>query len=160
MDIVLSQAATVGVGTDGSLLCSNSMTNHLNCCGESVLQMLAQNKAILSWCGDSGTTTARAIGSTVDDVISILETVDSPDVNVISISNDLLTLSCSLSSNSLFSHGVYIEVMNVGLEIAVCIYTHNYHKVHEHFEIINKCLHLPPTSLFECAFSANRLRLT
>ena len=105
MDIVVSQAATDGVGTDGSLLCSNGMTNCLSCCGESVLQMLAQNKAILSWCGDPGTTTARAIGSTVDDVISILETVDSPDVNVISISNDLLTLPCSLSSNSLFSLG-------------------------------------------------------
>ena len=72
MDIVVSQAATDGVGTDGSLLCSNGMTSRLSCCGESVLQMLAQNKAILSWCGDSGTTTARAIGSTVDDVISIL----------------------------------------------------------------------------------------
>ena len=37
------------------------MTSRLSCCGESVLQMLAQNKAILSWCGDLGTTTARAI---------------------------------------------------------------------------------------------------
>ena len=48
--------ATDGVGTDGSLLCSNGMTSRLSCCGESVLQRLAQNKAILSWCGDSGTT--------------------------------------------------------------------------------------------------------
>ena len=61
VDIVGGQAATGGVGTDGSLLCSSGMTSRLSCCGESVLQMLAQNKAILSWCGDSRTTTARAI---------------------------------------------------------------------------------------------------
>ena len=60
MDIVGGQAATDGVGTDGSLLCSKGMTS-LSCCGESVLQILAQNKAILWWCGDSGTTTARVI---------------------------------------------------------------------------------------------------
>ena len=33
------QAATDGVGIDGSLLCSNGMTSCLSCCGESVLQM-------------------------------------------------------------------------------------------------------------------------
>ena len=69
MDIVGDQAAMDGVGTDGSLLCSNGVTSRLSYCGESVLQMLAQNKAILSWCGDSGTTTARAI---VGAVISML----------------------------------------------------------------------------------------
>ena len=37
--------------------------------GELVLQMFVQNKAILSQCGDSGTTTARAI---VGAVISML----------------------------------------------------------------------------------------
>ena len=51
-DIIGGQAATDDVGTDGSLPCSNGLTGRLNCCGESVLQMLAQNKAILSWCGD------------------------------------------------------------------------------------------------------------
>ena len=105
MDIVVSQAATDGVDTDGSLLCSNGMTNRLSCCGESVLQMLVQNKAILSWCGDSRDDHSESIRNTCDDGISIFETVDSPDVYVISISNDLLTLSCSLSSNSLFSLG-------------------------------------------------------
>ena len=55
MDSVGGQAATDGVSTDGSLMCSNGMTTSLTCCGKSVLQMLEQNKAIL-WCGDSGTT--------------------------------------------------------------------------------------------------------
>ena len=75
MDIVGGQAATDGVGTDGSLLCSSCMTSRLSCCGESVLLMLAQNKAILSWCGDSGTTTARAIVGAVGGVISMLQTL-------------------------------------------------------------------------------------
>ena len=95
MDIVGDQTATDGVGTDGSLLCSKGMTSRFSCCGESVFQMLAQNKAILSWCGDSGTTTVRVIVGAVVGVISMLQTVDSPDVNVICISNDLRTLSCS-----------------------------------------------------------------
>ena len=90
MDIVGDQTATDGVGTDGSLLCSSGMTSRLSC-GESVLQMLAQNKAMLSWCGDSGTTTARAI---VVGVISMLQTVDSSVVKVLSICKDLRTLSC------------------------------------------------------------------
>ena len=60
MDTVGGQATTDGGSTDGLLLCYNGMTSRLSCCGESVLQMLAQNKAILLWCGDSGTTTARA----------------------------------------------------------------------------------------------------
>ena len=102
MDIVGGQAATDGFGTDGSLLCFNGMTSCISC-GESVLQMLAQNKAIWSWCGDSGTTTARAAIGAVGRVISMLQTVDSVDVNVIFIYNDLRTLSCSLSPNSLFS---------------------------------------------------------
>ena len=51
--------------------------------------------AILSWCGDSGMTTARVIVGAVVGVVSLLQTVDSPDVNVICISNDLRTLSCS-----------------------------------------------------------------
>ena len=92
MDIVGVQAATDGVGTDGSLLCSSGMTSRLSCCGESVFQMMAQNKAILSWCGDSGTTTVWAIVGAVGGVKSMLQTVDSPDVNVICICNDL---SCS-----------------------------------------------------------------
>ena len=37
------------------------MTSRLSCCGESVLRVLAQNKAMLSWCGDPGTTSAQAI---------------------------------------------------------------------------------------------------
>ena len=50
MVIVGGQAATDGVGTDGSLLCSSGMTSRLSCNGESVLQVLAQNKAICpSW---------------------------------------------------------------------------------------------------------------
>ena len=93
MDIVGGQAATDSVGIDGSLLCSSSITSRLSC-GESVFQMLAQNKAILLWCGDSGTTTARVIVGAVG-VISLLQTVDSPDGNVICIYNDLRTLSCS-----------------------------------------------------------------
>ena len=40
MDIVGGQAATDGVGTDGSLMCSTVITSRLSC-GESVLQMLA-----------------------------------------------------------------------------------------------------------------------
>ena len=55
--------------------------------------MLAQNKVILSWYSDSGKTTARAIVGAVGGVISMLQTVNSPDVNV--ICNDLRTLSCS-----------------------------------------------------------------
>ena len=47
MDIVGGQAATDGVG-NVSLLCSIGMSR-LSCCGESVLQMLAQNKK--SCCG-------------------------------------------------------------------------------------------------------------
>ena len=47
MDIVGGQAATDDVGTDGSLLCSSGMTSHLSCCGESVLQTLAQNSVEL-----------------------------------------------------------------------------------------------------------------
>ena len=93
VDIVGGQAATDGVGTDGSLLSSNRMTTRISCCGESVLQMLAQNKAILSWCVDSGTATARAIVGAVGGVISMFQTPD--DVNVICICNDLRTLSCS-----------------------------------------------------------------
>ena len=80
---------------------------------ESVFQMLAQNKAMLSWCGDSWTTTARTVGG----VISMLQTVDSPAVNGVCNCSCLRTLSCSYSSNSLFSlvsgqswHGVYIVV--------------------------------------------------
>ena len=57
MDIVGDQATTDDVSTDGWLLCLNGMTSRFSCC-ESILQMLAQNKVILSWCGDSGTTTA------------------------------------------------------------------------------------------------------
>ena len=57
------------VGNDGSLLCSTIMMSRLCCCGESVLQMLTQNKAILLWCGDSGTITA------VGAVILMLQTV-------------------------------------------------------------------------------------
>ena len=95
MDIVGGQAATDGVGTNGSLLCSNFMMYRLSCCGESVLQMLEQNKAILSWCRVSGTTTAREIVGAVDGFKSMLQTVDSPDVNVISICNYLNTLACS-----------------------------------------------------------------
>ena len=79
MDTVGRQATTEGVSTDGSLLCSSGMRSRLSC-SESVLQMLAQNKAILLWCGDSGTTTARAI---VGGVMAMLQTADSPDVNVI-----------------------------------------------------------------------------
>ena len=52
--------------------------------------MSAQNKAILSWCGDSGT-----IVGAVGGVISMLLTVYSPDVNVIGSCNDLSTLSYS-----------------------------------------------------------------
>ena len=91
MDIVGGQAAPDGVGTYWSLLCSSGKTSRLSCCGDSVLQMLAQNKAIVSWCGDSGTTTARAI---VGAVTSMFQTVDCPDVNVC-ICDDLRTLSCS-----------------------------------------------------------------
>ena len=50
VEIVGGQAATDGVGTDGSLLCSNGMTSRPSCCGESVWQLLAT----LSWCGDDG----------------------------------------------------------------------------------------------------------
>ena len=66
--------ATDGVDTDGSMLCSNGMTSRFICCGETVLQMLAQNKAILVWCGDFWTTTMRAIVAIVDGVISMLQT--------------------------------------------------------------------------------------
>ena len=45
--------------------------------------MLAQNKAIFSRCGDLGITTARAIVAAVGGVISMLQMVDSPSVNVI-----------------------------------------------------------------------------
>ena len=71
MYIVGGRAATDGVGTDRSLLCSSGMTSRLSCCGESVLQMLAQNKAIL-WCGDSGIPTARVIVGAVGTGISML----------------------------------------------------------------------------------------
>ena len=71
------------------------MTSRLSGRGESVLQMLAQNKAILSWCGDSGTTTPRAIVGGVGGVMPMLQTVDSPDVDVVCICNDLRTLSGS-----------------------------------------------------------------
>ena len=37
MDIVGGQAAMDGVGTDGSLLCSNVMTSRLGWCDESIL---------------------------------------------------------------------------------------------------------------------------
>ena len=67
---------TDGVGTDGSLLCSSGITSRLSCYGEPFLHMLVQNKAILSWCGDSRTTTARAIVGAVGAVISMLKTVD------------------------------------------------------------------------------------
>ena len=71
------------------------MKSHLSCCGESVLQMLAPNKEILLWCGDLRMTTAWAIIGAVGGVISMLQTVDTPDINVICICNDLCTLSCS-----------------------------------------------------------------
>ena len=87
-----SSAATGGVGTDWSWLSSSGITSRLSCYGEPFLHMLVQNKAILSWCGDSRTTTARAI---VGGVVSMLKTVDSPDVIIICICNDLRTLSCS-----------------------------------------------------------------
>ena len=90
MDIVGDQAATDGVITGAALLCSSGITSRLSCCGESVLQVSAQNKAILSWCGDSGT-----IVGAVGGVISMLLTVDSPDVNVICSCNDLRTMSYS-----------------------------------------------------------------
>ena len=79
--------------TDRSLLCSSGMTSRLGCCGKPFLQMLAQNKAILSWCGDTRMTTA--IVGAVGGVISMLQTVDSPDVNILCICNDRLTLTCS-----------------------------------------------------------------
>ena len=84
------QAATDSVGTDMSLLCSSGMTSRLSC--ESVLQMLAQNKAILLWFGNLGKTTVWAI---VSGFISMLQTVDSPDINFICICNDLNTLTYS-----------------------------------------------------------------
>ena len=68
------------------------MTSHISC-GELVLQMLVQNKAILY--GDLGMTTARAIVGAVGGVISMLQMVDSPDINAICICNNLCTLSCS-----------------------------------------------------------------
>ena len=95
IDVVGGQAATDGVATYESLLCSNCMTSSLSCCGESVLQMLAQNKAMLWWCVDSDMTTARAIVGAVGGDISMLQTVDSPAVNVICIYNDLRAQSCS-----------------------------------------------------------------
>ena len=48
MNIVGGQEKTDGVSTDELLLCSSGMMSRLSCCGESVLQMLAQNKAMLS----------------------------------------------------------------------------------------------------------------
>ena len=48
--------------------------------------MLVQNKAMLSWCDDSGTTTVWAIVGA--GVKLMLQTVDSPDINVICICND------------------------------------------------------------------------
>jgi hypothetical protein len=95
MEIVGGQAATDRVGTDGSLLSSNGMASRLSGRCESVLQMLAQNKAILTWCGDAGTPTARTIVGGVGGVIPMLQTVDSPDVDSIRICNDLRTLSGS-----------------------------------------------------------------
>ena len=96
MDIVGGQAATGGVGTDGSLLCSSGMKSRLCCCGESVLQMLAQNKSNMSWCVDSGRPLhGRSLVLLVGGVVSMLQTVDSPDVNVICICNDQRTLSYS-----------------------------------------------------------------
>ena len=71
MDIVGGQAATDGVGTNQSLLCSSGMTSCLSCCGESSCRCW-QNKAMLSWCGDSGMTTVRAIVGAVVGVISML----------------------------------------------------------------------------------------
>ena len=50
---------------------------------------------------------------------------------------------------------IYIEVTNLRLAIEVYIYKYTYHEVHEHFEITSKCKNLPPTSVFECAVSAN-----
>ena len=82
IDIVGGQATTDNVGTNRSLLWFNCMMSCLSCCGESVLQILMQNKAILSWCGDSGTTTLQAI---VGGVISMLQMVDYHDINVICI---------------------------------------------------------------------------
>ena len=70
MDIIGCQAGPDGVGTDGSLQCSSGMTSRINC-GESILQMLAQNKATLSWFVESGTTTARSIVDAVGGVVSM-----------------------------------------------------------------------------------------
>ena len=93
MDIVGGQAATDGVGTDGSLLSSNDMMNRLNC--KTVNRSSRCWRRIKRSCRhvvtDSGTTTARAIVGAVTGGISMLQTVDGPDVNVICI----FTLSCS-----------------------------------------------------------------
>ena len=53
------------------------MTRTITYCDESVLQMMAHNKAILSCCGDSG---MRLLVLLV--VLVVLQTVDSLDVNV------------------------------------------------------------------------------
>ena len=68
-------------------------------------------------------------------------------VNVICICNDMRTLSC-LAGFWIIVAWRYIEVTNVRLAIEVCIYTHTNSEVHEHFQITNECLHLPPMSIF------------
>ena len=93
MGSVGGQADTDGIGTDG--MNSKSMTSRLSYCGESALEMLAQNEAVLTWCGDSETTTVRSIVGAVGGVISMLQMVDSADVNTICICNNRPTPSCS-----------------------------------------------------------------
>ena len=95
MNIVEGHAVTDGVGTNGSMLSFSGMTCNISCCGKSVLQILAQIKAILSWCGDSGNTTARSIVGDVGGVTSMSQTVDTLDFNAIFIFNNLCTLTCS-----------------------------------------------------------------
>ena len=47
---------------------------------------------MLSWCGALGMTTEQAIIGAVGGDISMLHIVDSPDVNVVYICNDLRTV--------------------------------------------------------------------
>ena len=140
MDIVGGQVVTDGVGTDGWLLCSSGMTSCLSCGGESVLQIVG------------------AVGG----VVSMLLTVD---INVYAFAmictlcpapNLPIPCSCWFLDN----HGMAFTSMNARLAIEICIYTHIYHDIHEHFEITNICLHLPPMSVFESAVLANHSRLT
>ena len=72
--------------------------------------MLARKKAILSWRGDLGMSTARAFVGAVGGVMSMLHTVDEVATICALCSDPSILIACTRWFLDKSWHGVYIEV--------------------------------------------------